>query len=625
MISAMDTKMFQQKYDEALQLIQQRRLDDAEKILRDLLRHTPDQPQLLKRIADICFHTGRNVEAVRLLHQAISFAPNDVDVLNFLAFVLLKSGRPEESLQIQMQAEKIDPRNFRTQQNIGNIYAALGQHDEAMRHFAFSRELNPQMPEVYFAAAGSLFALNQLDAAKGAYEQTLRLRSDYLPAYTGLGKCLSAMNDLKGAQQVYEEALLIDAGFEPAQLGLGEVFLASARPQEALQCYESLICINPKNHEALHGRGEALRQLGRLDDARLDFIKAADIAPLAVHHHYALANLGRFSPGDARLGTLEALAKQIARLPPAEVINLHFSLGKAYDDLGRYSDAFYHWQLGNKKMRQMVGYDESSMIGMLDALQNAFPSDILKRGGAGNASDRQIFVVGMPRSGTTLMEQMLASHPQFFGAGEKMEIFRLLGENMLGDNFPYSVSDLDAEKWQQFGEAYEARMNALAPSSARHIINKLPANFMMVGLIFLALPGAKIIHMQRDPLDTCFSCYTNMFSQNIDYSYDLAELGRYYRAYDNMMAHWRRNLPPDVMLDVSYESLVANFESEAKRIVAFCGAEWDPACLSFYKTKRTVNTLSAAQVRQPVYGSAVGRAAPYREWLQPLCDALDRP
>ncbi|MBU6299415.1 MAG: sulfotransferase, partial [Alphaproteobacteria bacterium] len=215
----------------------------------------------------------------------------------------------------------------------------------------------------------------------------------------------------------------------------------------------------------------------------------------------------------------------------------------------------------------------------------------------------------------------LASHPGVFGAGELTYVQDFILEGHAGGDYPADVATISNDTLHQFGRRYLERINTLAPQ-AKRIVDKLPANFRHIGLIHLALPNARIIHLRRDPVDTCFSCYTKLFLNGLNYTYDLGELGRYYKAYEALMAHWRAVLQPGVMLDVQYETLADNTAEEIRRIVVFCGLEWDDHCLKFYETKRAVRTLSDLQVRQPMFKSSIGRSQPYQEWLQPLRDAL---
>jgi hypothetical protein len=242
-------------------------------------------------------------------------------------------------------------------------------------------------------------------------------------------------------------------------------------------------------------------------------------------------------------------------------------------------------------------------------------------GGHGDPSPVPVFVFGMPRSGTTLVEQILASHPQVFGAGETDDFARSaagLGERT--DNLaltPEAVSSIPGERLRDLGARYVERVARTAPAAAR-ITDKTLENFRFVGLIHLALPNAKIIHVRRHPLDTCLSCFSKLFQGHLPYTYDLAELGRYYRLYEGLMAHWRRVTPPGVMLEVRYEDVVADLEGQARRILAHCGLDWDARCLDFHLTQRSVRTASATQVRQPIYDHSIGRWRAYASFLEPL-------
>ncbi len=321
---------------------------------------------------------------------------------------------------------------------------------------------------------------------------------------------------------------------------------------------------------------------------------------------------------------MEALDPQA--LSTIQRIFLHFGLGKAYADLGR-QDAFRHLLEANRLQRQRITYDEGATLGLLQRAADAFNADLMNaKAGLGDHSKVPIFIVGMPRSGSTLVEQVLASHPQMFGADE-ITAFQNVASNLEGPQgrqkwgTSESLASMTGEQLRWVGTQYVRHIRTMAPNAER-ITNKALGNFLLVGLIHLTLPKARVIHVQRDPIDTCVSCFSKWFVNLHHYAYDLAELGRYYRGYEALMEHWRRVLPKGVMLDVRYENLIDDFEPQARRLVAHCGLDWDPHCLDFHRTERTVKTASAAQVRQPIYRSSVGRWLDFREFLQPLLDAL---
>jgi hypothetical protein len=323
---------------------------------------------------------------------------------------------------------------------------------------------------------------------------------------------------------------------------------------------------------------------------------------------------------------MEELAGDRTLLPEEDCRQLLFALGKALADLGQHERSFGYLVEGNALKRQQIGYDEAKVLGEFARIAAVFGPELMeKRRGLGHPSAVPVFILGMPRSGTTLVEQILASHPKVFGAGELLDFERavtgLSGADGDRTPFPELVPLLSGDQLRQLGTRYLAALTPAAPAAAR-ITDKMPLNFLFAGLIHLALPYAHIIHTSRDPVDTCFSCFSTLFTGNHRVAYELGELGRYYRAYERLMEHWRSVLPNDVMLEVRYEDVVVDLDRQARRIVAHCGLEWEDACLSYYETRRPVRTASVAQVRQPIYSSSVGRWQPYRHLLRPLLEAL---
>ena len=322
---------------------------------------------------------------------------------------------------------------------------------------------------------------------------------------------------------------------------------------------------------------------------------------------------------------MQQLAGKMASYDTDNQIGLHFALGKAFADVGDHQQSFQHLLKGNALKRQeFVEHDEARLLARFARIEAVFSAKLLDdRKSLGNPSSVPVFIIGMPRSGTSLVEQILASHPDVFGAGERYELGDLAQAiaGPEGAEYPEAVAGLPGEALHALGTSYLDAIQPLAPA-AKRITDKMPGNFFHAGLIHLALPNARIIHTCRDPRDTAMSCFSTLFAMGHPHTYDLAELGRYIRAYETLMAHWRRVLPQSAMIEVQYETLVDNLETEAKRIVDYCGLEWDEACLSFHKTKRPVRTASVIQVRQPIYNSSIGRWQPYEKELQPFLRAL---
>jgi hypothetical protein len=395
------------------------------------------------------------------------------------------------------------------------------------------------------------------------------------------------------------------------------------RSEEAISQYRKALSFRPADVEAHNRIGEALQALGRGEEARVAFAQAVALAPRGAGAYWNLANSKRFTPGDSHFAAMQELAREAGSLSPPERIDLHFALGKAYADLGEEARSFEHLLQGNALMRGQIAYDEATTLGRLARIKAAFTGALMQeKRGQGEPSDVPVFIVGMPRSGTTLIEQILASHPQVFGAGE-LRVMANLGEGISdadGTMFPEAMARMSAERLRRLGGDYLRAVRALAPAALR-ITDKMPGNFALAGLIHLALPNARIIHVRRDLRDTALSCFSIVFGRGQEFSYDLAELGRYCGAYRELMEHWDAVMP-GAMLEVRYEEVVAALEPQARRIIAHCGLPCDDACLEFHRAARPVRTASANQVRQPIYHSSVGRWRAHKERLQPLLQVL---
>ncbi|MEE8429157.1 MAG: sulfotransferase, partial [Gammaproteobacteria bacterium] len=323
------------------------------------------------------------------------------------------------------------------------------------------------------------------------------------------------------------------------------------------------------------------------------------------------------------IALMESLLKQNPVLATTSRCNLHFNLGKQYDDIGEYDKAFAHFQQGNSS--KSVDFDTARYKSEMDALISTYTSDFLTRMPRATVrSDRPVFVVGMPRSGTSLVEQILSSHPSVFGAGELPDIVQLplslhviLGTEQ---RYPRCLPLLPQDKMDMLAQHYLDRLKSLSADATR-VIDKMPGNFTHLGFIELLFPDARVIHIMRNPLDNCLSCYFQDFSRSHPYSYDLRVLGTFYNGYRRLMQHWRQVLTIP-MMEVQYEELVANQEPISRELVKFCGLDWDERCLEFHKNKRYVGTASYEQVRRPMYQKSAGRWHNYESYLDPLMEVL---
>jgi tetratricopeptide (TPR) repeat protein len=512
---------------------------------------------------------------------------------------------------------------------LGLLRAQADQMDQAVNLFGRAVAAEPNSADALGWFGITLAALDRLDEALAYYHKALSIDSQHVVVHNALGMALRKCGRIEQAVFHFERAIAIKADYASARLTLADMLQDLGRVGEALMHYDKVLAVQPRNYTAHNNRGTAFNILGRIEDAGRAYEKALQFAPREASIHHNLAHLRRFTPGDSRLAALEKLAEDMAALDAKNQISLHFALAKALGDLGQYERSFRHMGEGNSLKRAQLAYDEEEALSQLGLISTTFtPELIQQKSGGGYRSETPVFIVGMPRSGTTLVEQILASHSKVFGAGEietfSQVIVQFRSQNSVAASFPEMVSAMSLEALHHLGSNYIELTKSAAPAVER-IVDKLPQNFKYVGLIHLALPNARIIHVRRDPLDTCFSCFSLLFSGDQSFTYDLGELGRYYLGYATLMQHWRRVLPHSVMIDVQYEDLVADLDGQARAIVDHCGLEWEDACLAFHQTQRQVKTASSVQVREPIYRTSVGRWRQYENFLGPLIEALKAP
>lgn len=562
------------------------------------------------------FHDLRKyTDAIDHYLAALAIAPGDAEMYYNLATTLLVLNRHEEALANYRRALALKPDYTEAHNNVGTVLLALDRPEEALVSLHEALLLTPGNAEAHSNRGQALLMLNRPAEAAGAFEQALTFRPDHVVAENNLGAALRKLGHYEEAIRHFEAALKLHSGYSPAHSNLDSTLREAGREAEADARLGSTKASKVDVAATHFQLGNQSAELGRADAARQALEMAVDLEPKNALYYHALSEVKRFTVGDRHLAGIEVLAQDTEKLPVDDQMHLHFALGKVLADIGQHERSFRHQLQANALRRQEFAYEEAETLAKIDRLRAAFAHEVMQSlEGVGDPSRLPIYIVGMPRSGTSLIEQILASHPQVFGAGE-LDLFSRI---VTGAN----ASAVTKELVQSLGPRYLAGIKALAPPTDR-ITDKMPGNFLFVGLIHLTLPNARIIHARRNPVDTCLSNFSRLFADDQPFAYDLGELGRYYRAYERLMAHWRSVLPEAVMLDVSYEEVVADLEGQARRIIAHCGLEWNDACLEFHKTERAVRTASLMQVRQPIYRSSIGRWRPYAHLLTPLLQELE--
>lgn len=532
---------------------------------------------------------------------------------------LHRQGKSAEAEQNYRAALAIAPHNAEALEWLGVLCLQNGQQDEALELLQAASDAAPQRVSYHDNLAAALVQARRPAEAVKALRRSVAAAPDVLATRVHLGELLGLIGHYNEAMAEFDHAIDMDPVLKNVCRDTSGIADEKARSQLILQNCQHILSRYPYYAPAVYSKSCALQTLGRMDEARTACEQAIALNPTIAVYYHNLVHSGSAEQKQKALAALEKLTAHEDAMPEDGRTALHFLLAKAYDDAGRFEDSFTHLRSANALKRQQIQYDEAHEIGQLSALAAAFtPARLQELSGGGVPNDKPVFIVGMFRSGTTLIEQILASHPAIYGGGELPLLPDLVREK---GGLDATDALLTPQTLRDLGERYGTKTAAMAPT-AKRITDKQPYNFRNVGLIHLALPGARIIHITRNPLDTCFSCYSLMFAGEIGFAYDMGEMGRYYKAYEALMAHWRKVLPEGAILDVQYEDVVADLEGQARRLIAYCGLDWDERCLSFHKTDRAVSTASLYQVRQPLYASAVGRAQVYDAWLRPLKDAL---
>lgn len=423
------------------------------------------------------------------------------------------------------------------------------------------------------------------------------------------------------AQAPLTKALSIDPKLIKTLWLLGEFYRLAGKPELALPYHEKACRADPRNADFKWALGKTLDMLGHKEEARVCFEALRDHPKIG---NFALDRLAANDKHDLASPLLAAIEAKIASgaFAGGALSALHDGAGKIREQNGDYPKAFAHFRAANEAGR--APFDLTGYKAWVDAIiVNFTPETFAARRAMATLSDIPVFVVGMPRSGTTLVEQIIARHPQAGGAGELDRLWKV-GQGFHyyepGDRFLKTIDAKHEVEMTTLGQKYVELLQFFAPD-ARRIVDKLPHNFELLGLIGLILPEARIVHLRRNPVDTCLSCYQTRLNERHGYARDLETLGLYYREYARLMAHWRKVLPLK-FLDLDYETLTGDFENEVRRLVAFLDLPWDPACLSFHEATAAVRTFSRNQVRNPIYQTSVGRWRRYQTELQPLVAAL---
>jgi Flp pilus assembly protein TadD len=587
-----------------------------------------DAPAMVDKVrrAMTLHQQGDFASASALYREVLAKHPAHPDVIHYLGMAVYKLGHKEQARELFSRSIQLDGRRSVVHVNLGRTYLNDGEYDTALRHFVRAVELDPNDWEALHMLGRAQLATDRPFEAAISLERAAARRPNLPSVLLDLAHAYGSCKRHPAAVETFRKLLELEPDNVEALGGLAFSLRPMNRANEALASLEKATQLAPKELRWLCELGGLEEELGDFDAAVAIFRSALEQKPkypTAVAHLLALRK-GLEDPSLVVKAEEHLAARDIVK--PVRV-QLEFALGKHFDAAKDFDGAFRHYAAANDIVAEGRKYKPLAVEAHVSRLISTFDRALFEAKRAlGSESERPLFVIGMPRSGTTLTEQILASHREIAGAGElgyfNYMAYTLSREAGLeGDLATYAPS-LDGTALKRCFTGYLEQLDEVSADAAR-VVDKMPMNFMQLGLIALAFPRARVIHCRRDPLDTCLSCYFENFHEDQRYSTKLESLGHYYRQYERLMQHWARALPLPI-LEMRYEDTVADTEAQARRLIEFCGLEWDESCLDFHRTSRAVNTPSRWQVRQPIYSSSVERWRRYEKHLGPLREALAR-
>jgi len=613
----------QQQLEQALHYHGSGNLQEAEKLYRGLLEQQPDHPDALHYLGVIGLQVGRADEAVGLIQRAVDARPDYVDAIVNLGNAFLALGQPLAAVEQFRHAQSLAPATAPLHANLGGALQQAGRNEDAIKQYKAALEMQPELAEVRRSLADALFETGQPQAALAEITQAAAAAPPSLAMQVSLGNILHAAGRTDEAIRCFEDLLRVQPDLVQVRGNLANILRQTGQLEKAVAEYMQVLEHDPNYVEAHRNLGLAYQDLGDKEKALAAYRKAVSIDPKCAKAWFGISAVSKPAFTDEEVAVLVALQDD-ADASDDDRMRLGFALGKHFENSGNHKDAAAQYLLANPLQRAVFDYDFANDVRTFESMRKRVNESFLEKWrDAGSSDSTPIFIVGMPRSGTTLVEQILACHTRVTPAGELTLLARSIIDTFpVADGADYTgpLATATAADFEKIAGQY---LGGLPKGDSDFVTDKLPHNFLNVGMIRVLFPNATIIHCRRDPRDTCFSIYKNLFgAYGHFYAYDLEELGHYYNEYAKLMAHWER-IMPGVMHNIDYETMVDNQEEETRRLLAACNLEWDPACLEFYKHKRPVATISASQVRQPVYRGSIAAWQPYEDMLRPLIDILE--
>ncbi len=605
-------------------LIRQRKADEAEHTLSRAVRIYADFSRAHEGLAEALIMQGRLPEALESLERAAELEPGSASVRMKKAKVLTVLGKDDDATREFEESFKLTP--HREDLVRGLNLQRMGNIREAEQIYRSVLLKDPSNVDALRLMAGVAMRAKQWGDAEMLLERALELAPDYYQGWMDIGMARQEQDKTDAAIEAYEHVTRLKPHKPHGYTSAGTVYAMIGKHDEAMQRFEKAIEVEPGNFGALSGMGHVLKTIGKQDEAIARYRECVEHNPDHGETWWSLANLKTFRFTDDDIAVMEKRAARES-LVEEQRASFFFALGKAYEDKQDYARAFEYFEKGNANRRERETYDPVQTVDLHDSFIEVFSKDFLaERRGVGCQSNAPILIVGLPRSGSTLIEQILASHPDVEGTHELPDLGRVARSIGLQredrKTYPKVISFLDDDEFAALGEEYLRRTERHRETDLPRFTDKLPNNFAHVGFLSLILPNAKVINARRHPLDSCLGSFKQMFARGQPFTYDQFELAEFYLQYQRLMDHWHEVLPGTV-LDVQYEEVVDDLETQVRRILEHCDLSWNDACLRFYENERAVKTASSEQVRKPIYASSKHLWRRYEEHLGPMIEVLE--
>ena len=579
---------------------------------------------------------------------------NDAIMLYEKALTHQQSGEIDNAIKYYKDAIHKDPKLWQGQNNLANLLMYQGDCEQAVSLYKSALKLNPEHPMIQNNLGNALLGKQEFREAKKWFEIALKNDPNHVEAISNLGLCLAEENKINEAEAYFRKAIKINPSFSNAYNNLAMILKKKDKLDESIEEYKKAITFNPNFSDAYCNMAISLMEIGRIDEAEKNFLQSLKLSPSNLHAKISYAGFlktsGRideatelyqsilsknldvdpelyrnfahtktFSNEDEDVQKMEVMLKKDNVNDHAKT-HLCFALGKIYEDLNQIEKSFTYIKQGNAMVRKTYKYTTGDMEKYFNNIIETFQPDLINKfKDSGLRGKENIFIIGMPRSGTSLVEQILSSHSEVRGGGELKYL-----EDVITDRnkrkYPEILGRFSSQDFSEMGTLYMDKIKQFLDKE-RFISNKLPQNFLYLGIIKLIFPESKIVHCKRNSLDNCISIYKNYFVGHQPYAYDLEELGAYYKLYEKLMKHWGQ-LFPDGFFDIHYDDLVRDQKKQTLKLLKFCELDWEDNCMKFYNTKRIVNTASSVQIRKPIYKDSLESGKKYKDLILPLLNIL---